>query len=178
MLRTFIAIDLPNDVKEHLAMMQGGIPGARWVDDDNLHLTLRFVGDIEGHVFDHLADALDRIQFPPFDVTLSGVGHFPPRKQPKTLWVGAVSDQLKALRDRVERTVVECGLDPERRKYHPHVTVARLNGSPSSKVARFLASYGMFRHDPFLVKSFHMYISHLHASGADYSREVSFDLRA
>ena len=177
MLRTFVAIDLPDAAREHLALMQGGIPGARWVSDDNLHITLRFVGDIEGHVFDQLADALERIQFPPFDVQLSGVGHFPPRKQPKSLWVGVQSDALKALRDRVERTVVEVGLDAEQRKYHPHVTVTRLNGSPSSKVARFLGSYGLFRVEPFLVSSFHLYTSYLHQQGAEYSREVSFDLR-
>lgn len=160
-------------------MVEGGIPGAKWVSDENLHLTLRFVGDLEGHVFDQLATALDRISVPPFDVTLSGVGHFPPRKQPKVLWVGvSESEELRNLRDRIERTVVDQGLEPQRRKFHAHVTVARLNGSPSERVARFLSSYAMFRCEPFLVKTFHLYTSHLHQDGAVHTREVSFDLIA
>lgn len=179
MLRTFIAIDLVDSAREAVAGLQGGIPGARWVADENFHLTLRFVGEVEGHVFDQLADGLERIRVAPFDVALSGVGHFPPSKDPKTLWVGVADPEpLVRLRQRVERVCIEQGLEPERRKFVPHVTVARLAGSPSSRVARFLSSFSMFRAEPFLVSSFHMYTSQLYEDRAVHTLEASFDLRA
>lgn len=174
--RLFVAIDPPDEVREELARLQRGIPGARWVDPHQLHLTLRFVGDVDGRVLDDIVHGLDRIREAPFDLTLRGLGHFPPRKAPKVLWVGVEPEPaLKALRDAVEREVVSCGVSPEQRKFHPHVTLARLNGS-TERVGRFMADNALVAFEPFEVDQFHLYRSYLHHDGAEHTLEASYDL--
>jgi len=86
MYRLFVAIDLPEDVKNHLSLMSYGMPGARWVDDDQVHLTLHFIGEVDGGVFEDLREALGEIKCATFTITLSGTGHFPPRGKPTILW--------------------------------------------------------------------------------------------
>lgn len=177
MLRTFVAIAMPEPVREQLSWICGGIPGARWLDEDDLHLTLRFVGEIEGHVFAELADALSELTLPAFDLTLAGVGHFPPRREPKALWVGAErSEPLVRLRDRIDRVVTAVTEAPERRKFHPHVTIARLSGAPEPRLVRFLTDNALFRCEPFTVDAFHLFSSQLHAKGAQYTLEETFPL--
>lgn len=177
MLRTFVALSIPEDVVDQLTWMQAGLPGARWVDPENLHLTLRFVGEVEGHVFEAIARALEGVAVPPFPLTLAGLGHFPPRGQPRNVWVGvAPSEPLTRLRDRVERAVVAAGVAPEHRKFHPHVTLARLRGTPSARVGRYLAEHALYRSSTYEVASFHLCTSRLHHDGPVYTRELAFRL--
>jgi len=177
MLRTFVSLSVPDEVVDELSWMQAGLPGARWVEADNLHLTLRFVGEVEGHVFEAIARALEGVSVPPFSLTLAGLGHFPPRGQPRNVWAGvAPSESLMRLRERVERAVVSAGVAPERRKFHPHVTLARLRGTPAARVGRYLAEHSLFRSSTFEVAAFHLCTSRLHPDGPVYTREVSFRL--
>src|SRR4051795_9052565 len=88
MYRLFVSIELPDDVKSSLARLAGDVPGARWLEPDEMHLTVRFIGEVDGVVFDDILAALDDVRVPSFTLGLRGVGHFPPRGEPRVLWAG------------------------------------------------------------------------------------------
>lgn len=124
--RLFVAIALPEDIQDELAAQGHGIPGARWLDEDQLHLTLRFVGEVDGIKFREVASMLGRLRFAPFDLALYGVGYFPPRGPTRSLWVGVErSDELEQLHRTIDTGLTRLGLPPDRKRYVPHVTVAR-----------------------------------------------------
>lgn len=157
--------------------MQHGVPGARWVDDDQLHLTLRFVGDVDGAQLRDLLSALRRVSAAPFELGLSSAGFFPLRGPQRVLWIGVdKSEPLDALQRVVSGAVTRLGHVPDRKKWAPHVTLARLEGAPSNRVARFVAERALYRSRPFEVDAFHVYSSHLHPKGAVYTLEESFPL--
>lgn len=177
MYRLFVSIDVPDDVKQSLSRLTSDVPGARWLEPDEIHLTIRFVGEVDGLVFDDVLAALDEVRVAPFSLALRGVGHFPPRGEPRILWAGIErSDALRALHDKVESAVVRAGVEPERRKFAPHVTLARLRGAPSRAVASFLAMNGLFRTEPFPVRAFQLYSSNLSAKRAVHRVEATYPL--
>ena len=179
MPRLFIAIDLPERIKNDLMDTYLAMPGARWMDEEHLHLTLRFIGDVESHRALRVASALRTISIPPFSLTIKNVGFFPPRREPRILWAGiAESDELRRLQAKIERMVTTTGIDPEARKFHPHITVARLCGTPASKVAHYMALNSLFFSEPFMVSAVHLYASTLHRDGSHYVKEESFPLNA
>lgn len=177
MYRLFVSVDVPDDVKQVLARLAGDVPGARWLEPDEIHLTVRFIGEVDGLVFDDVLSALDGVRLAPFTLVLRGVGHFPPRGEPRVLWAGVErSDALRALHDRVESAAVRAGVEPERRKFSPHVTLARLRGTPARAVGSFVAMNGLFRSEPFVVDAFHLYSSSLSAKRAVHRVEASYPL--
>ncbi len=178
MQRLFTAIDLPEPVKEGLTEICCGLPGARWVEPAQLHLTLRFIGEVDGAAFREIREALAEIALPPFPMRLQGLGYFPPRKTPRVLWVGIEqpNDPLGQLRRRIEATIVRLGLEPEHRKFAPHITVARLKETPMPRLAKFLAGNGLFATAPWEATTFHLYSSTLSAKGAIHTIEASYPL--
>ncbi len=117
MPRLFTALEISHDAALSLSLLRGGIPGARWIDTENYHLTLRFFGDIEGFIADEIASALDRVERPAFELRLSGVGVFGSKK-PHTLWAGvATSPDLVALQGEIERICQRLGLSADPRKF-------------------------------------------------------------
>ena len=176
-IRCFVGIPMPDHVLDDLARLTGGLPGARWIEEENIHLTLRFIGEVDGLVFRDVAGALDELQQSPFELTLDGLGFFPPRGEPRVLWAGASSSEpLSALKRSVDREVNANGGEQERRKWVPHVTLARLSGTPTSRLARYLSGNSLFRTQPFLVDRFNLYTSRLHPSGATYTVESTYPL--
>ncbi len=177
MIRLFVALGLPDEIRHRLAGLAGGVPGARWVEPHNLHLTLRFIGETdEGRLAD-LDDALRTIRTPPFELTLDGAGQFGSGRKIHTLWIGAErSEALLHLQAKVESAVVRAGFAPEGRKFTPHVTLARLSGGPPERVMRYLSDNGLFRSRPFPVEGFGLYESHLGRHGADYAAISSYPL--
>ena len=176
-MRLFVAIDLPEFVKEQLALLCCGLPGARWVAPEQIHLTLRFIGEVDGGLFLDIRDALTEIESEIFSLGLSGVGFFPPRGKPRVVWVGLQKNEpLLKLRNRVESLLVGLGLEPEGRKFFPHVTLARLKNTPTIKIARFLESHSSFYTSSFSVENFHLYSSVLARKGAVHRIEVSYPL--
>src|SRR5690242_13145374 len=126
MLRLFVGIALPPQLKLRLSLLASGVPGARWVDPGNMHLTLRFIGEVDEGVASDIDAALARIRAPRFAVTLTGIGHFG-GAAPRLLWAGVESNAaLFHLRDKIEAAVVRAGLAAETRRFSPHVTLARL----------------------------------------------------
>lgn len=177
MIRLFVALALPEAVRNRLAGLGGGIPGARWLDAGQMHLTLRFIGDVDEAVFDDVRLALGAVAAPGFELVLDGAGHFGGRRRPRTVWVGAAANPaLSHLNARVEAAVVDAGLAPETRRFTPHVTIARLKGASAERVAAFLGDRGMFRDGPIAVRRFQLFSSHLSHSGAIYRIEEEYEL--
>ncbi|WP_274627190.1 RNA 2',3'-cyclic phosphodiesterase [Arvimicrobium flavum] len=176
MPRLFTALEIPRDAALSLSLLRGGLPGARWVDVENYHLTLRFIGDVEGHVADEIANALDRVRRPSFQLTLSGVGAFGSKK-PHSIWAGALaSPDLNALQAEIERICQRLGLPADPRKFTPHVTLARLKNSSLSDVAHYLSSRGNFAAMPFRVGRFVLMSSRESVGGGPYIVEETWPL--
>ena len=177
MHRLFVAIELPLTEREELLRLCNGVPGAKWAELDQLHLTLRFVGEVDGATFDDIVQALAGVRAEAFDIRLEGLGHFPPRGPARILWLGAApSERLVTLRNRVEAAITGAGLEPDGRKFHPHVMLARLKSSPGARVARYLAEKAGYRSGPIRVGAFHLFSSHLGQRRATYRIEATYRL--
>lgn len=179
--RLFIAIELPDAVKDQLVRLRADIPGAAWVKPNAYHLTLRFLGDgISEETLGVLRDALSTISEPSFKLRLEGVGRFPPNaKRPaRVLWVGvSAPPTLQSLYAQIERVVTEAGFAPEDRAFHPHITLARLKlFQPEPKVERFLEAHRTFRTEPVEVRAFHLFSSTLTPQGAIYQEQGRYPL--
>lgn len=177
MPRLFIALPMPEEVAVDLERLSTGLPGARWSDPDSYHLTLRFVGEVDHETFWELGQALTTVRVPPLELALKGLGLFPPRGEPHTLWVG-VEDALALapLKRRIDRVVREVGLADERRNFHPHVTIARFRfPPPPDRLGSWLKGRALFRTRPFPVSQFNLYSSVLRPDGAEHTIEATYD---
>jgi RNA 2',3'-cyclic 3'-phosphodiesterase len=173
MLRLFTGIDLPPEVKLELSSLAGGLPGARWIDAGNYHITLRFIGDVNEALAGDIDEALARITAPGFDITLAGIGTFGNRQ----LWVGVErNDALFHLRDKIESALVRLGLEPEGRRFQPHVTLARLKGN-DAKLQSFIAGNALRRAAPFRVRHFSLIASYQTKAGSIYEDQAAYRLR-
>jgi RNA 2',3'-cyclic 3'-phosphodiesterase len=169
MHRLFVAIRPPRDIRARLLHVMGGVSGARWQSDDQLHLTLRFIGEVEAHVADDVAAALASVHHPCFKIALHRIGSFERRGQSETLRAGVTPhDQLKALHRKVDQACQRAGLPPEGRAYTPHVTLARLKRG-SGPLANLMETEGGLTSEPFEVDSFCLYESQLTPEGAVYT---------
>lgn len=176
MPRLFVAISPPAPVRETLLDSMAGIDGARWQDDDQLHLTLAFLGEVDLPAAEDVVGALAAIRSPPFAAEIRGVGHFERKGVPSALWAGvARSEALAALHRRVVTACRRGGVEPDRRGFRPHVTLARLNraGGP---VGGWLAANGTLAAGPWEVTEFALYESRLSPGGASYEPLASFGL--
>lgn len=178
MPRLFTALALPDALRDALAGLRTGIPGARWLEPEQLHLTLRFVGEVDGAQARDVLAALAQVDSPAFDVALQGVGQFGD-KHPHTLWAGvAPSEPLLRLAAKIEQALQRAGFPPETRRYTPHVTLARLRSPSPARVAEFLSAQGLFRAPPFRAHEFVLFSSHLGQGGPIYTAEAHIALRA
>lgn len=176
MPRLFTALEIPRDAALSLSLLRGGLPGARWIDVENYHITLRFIGDVEGHVADEIANALDRVRRPSFAVALSGVGAFGSKK-PHSVYAGvSASPDLAALQAEIERICQRLGLPADARKFVPHVTLARLRNAGAADVARYLSARGNFATMPFRVGRFVLMSSRESVGGGPYVVEEAWPL--
>lgn len=177
MIRLFVAIELPETVKADLARLCSGVPGAKWVKPENLHLTMRFIGEVSEDTAADIAAALDQIRAPGFDFVLSGVGQFASGRKPRVLWVGVEKNaSLGHLHGKVESTLVRTGIEPERRRFSPHITLARLRGASKSRVNGFVSGHAMFTAGPVDVDSFILFSSFLGRNGAIHRPETVYRL--
>jgi 2'-5' RNA ligase len=177
MPRLFIAVDLPEAIRDNLTSMSFGIPGAKWVAPEQLHLTVRFIGEVHGVLFRDIKDILDDVSFASFPLQLKGVGFFPPRGAPRILWVGIEkSKPLQVLKKKIDLALFRVGVEPDSRKFSPHITLARLKNSPVQKIANFLSGNGLFSQEPFQVENFKLYSSILSPKGAYHKAERIYSL--
>jgi 2'-5' RNA ligase len=176
-MRLFVALSIPETIAGQLMLLQGGVPGARWQAREQLHLTLRFIGDVDGRDARALDDALAGIDAPAFDLQLHSVGQFG-NKQPHALWAAArPNDLLEHLQRKVDNAIRRVGQPQDAHKFTPHVTLARLKHPELDKVRAWLTAHALFTSNLFPVESFCLYSSKLTSDGSIYRVEQEYPLR-
>jgi 2'-5' RNA ligase len=178
MIRLFTGLEIPPDLGDALAMLRGGLPGARWIDVENYHLTLRFIGDIDDTLAHEVALMLSQVRRPGFELRLDGLTSFGGRKPRALVAAAEPSAPLMELQAEQERLLQRIGLEPEGRKFMPHVTLARLRDSSSRQVADYLAARGYFRSRSFPVSQFVLFSSRASVGGGPYVAEQAYPLLA
>jgi RNA 2',3'-cyclic 3'-phosphodiesterase len=176
MLRLFVGIEFPPELKLRLSPLCTGVAGAKWVDAGNLHLTLRFIGEIdEGRAAD-VDETLARVKARPFILQLAGVGVFGGNR-PHALWIGVERDPaLLQLHSKIELALIRVGLEPDGRRFAPHVTLARLRDPVLDQLGQFLAAHAQFRADPLPVEQFSLIASFPTKAGSVYEDQADYKL--
>lgn len=176
MPRLFTGIEIPEQIAQGLSMLRGGVPGARWIDPGNYHMTLRFIGDVDGAMGRDIMQMLGGVRRTGFDIVLDRLDQFGGRK-PRAVFAGAgPNPALFELQAELERLLQRIGLPPESRKFAPHVTLARLRDSSAHQVADYLASRALFRAPPFRVSRFVLFSSKASSGGGPYVVEAAYPL--
>ena len=177
MLRLFVGLALPDGVIARLAVMCSGLPGAHWVEATNMHLTLRFIGEVDETTAEEVDARLAGIAAEAFDLELRGLGTFGEGAKARAVWAGvAPSASLSHLHAKVESAVVRAGLSPEGRKFTPHVTLARLTRPQPSRLQSFIEGNGLFAAGPFQVAQFTLFESRPGNGGPIYIPLADYDL--
>ena len=175
-MRLFVAIDLPWEVRETLSGLCGGLAGARWVAPENLHLTLRFIGETRRHVAEEIDLALDALRGRRFELALSGTGLFE-RGRTSVLWAGiARDDRLDHLQAKIETALQRAGLPPERRRYQPHISLARVDAVAHPLLAGWVQAHNLLRTAPVPIDGFTLFSSQPGPDQPVYTAEVDYAL--
>lgn len=179
MPRLFTGLEIPSQVGFMLSLKRGGLQGARWIDPENYHITLRFIGDVDHHTANEVADALDRLaESEAFTIRLNHLGAFGGDK-PRALYAGIENNAVLAQQQASqERVLQRLGLTPDGRKFVPHVSLARLRGTSAEELARFMAMAGRFEPMEFPVRRFVLYSSRDSVGGGPYRIEETYPLAA
>ncbi len=176
-MRLFLALSLPEPLRGRLAALCTGLPSARWVAPENLHLTLRFIGEVDGGQARDLDAALVQVWAPRLTVTLASVGRFGSGRKLRALWVGIEPNpDLDRLYRKLDHAVRDAGLAPEGRNFKPHVTLARFKGESGRGLHDYLAHHATFRAETFEARDFVLYSSFLSHGGAIYTAEATYPL--
>lgn len=177
MIRLFVALGLPESLSLRLAGLQQPIPRSRWVSPENMHVTLRFIGEVSRGEADDIGDMLSRIAVPSFDLTVSGIGCFGSKGRLRALWAGVEkSPELVRLQGKVETACQRAGQMPEGRKFHPHVTLARCRDIREDHARTFLYANDGFFGGNVRINEFVLYSSRLGRDGPVYTPEARFPL--
>jgi 2'-5' RNA ligase len=178
MPRLFTGLEIPESLGESLAMLRGGLPGARWIDPENYHMTLRFIGDVDDALAGDIALVLGQVRRREFDLKLDGLSSFGGRKPRAVVAAVKPNASVMELQAEHERLMQRVGLEPEGRKFTPHVTLARLRDCSSFEVAEYLSARGGFRSQPFPVSRFVLFSSRASTGGGPYVIEAAYPLAA
>jgi RNA 2',3'-cyclic 3'-phosphodiesterase len=177
-MRLFVGLELPWEVRQRVALLAGaGLPGARWVPKENYHVTLRFIGEAPRFLAEEIDHALAALKAPAFTLTLAGVGTFAKGGRSQSLWLGVERcEPLERLQGKIETALQRCGLEPERRRFQPHLTLARLDGTAEARLAGFVQAHNLFRVEPVPVEHFTLFSSRLGKEQPVYTAEVEYAL--
>lgn len=176
-MRLFAALPIPDAIARQFMLLQGGVPGARWQSREQLHLTLRFIGEVDGRDVRAIDDALAGIDAPAFPLQFHGVGQFG-NKQPHTLWAAArPNEMLDHLARKVDAAIRRVGQPQDAHKFMPHVTLARLSHPPLDKVREWLVEHALSTSAEFTVDAFCLYSSKLTSDGSVYAKEQEYPLK-
>ncbi|MBE1236453.1 RNA 2',3'-cyclic phosphodiesterase [Phaeovibrio sulfidiphilus] len=179
MIRLFTAIALPEAVRDHLEDLSAVLPGATWMDGDALHLTLRFIGEVDEDVADGIHAALSRVRAAPFEVSVRDLGVFGKDHRARILWAGVeLSGALRGLKASIDTALRSQGLELEKRRYTPHITLARLKNPDEIRLRDFVESRNLAASVRFRAESFSLYSSVLTRGGAHYTQEAVYPLGA
>ena len=176
MRRVFIAIELPENIKDKLMKIHGGLEGAKWQRREQMHLTLSFIGNVSNHQLIDADGALRQIKFKPFKVDVNGLGIFGKPNRPRLLWTGVKNPKpIEDLHAKIHNALERASLPQDERSYLPHVTLARFDGSYSMRVDQFVVENDLLDMPPFEVKHFALIESHLGREGAHYDVLQRYD---
>jgi 2'-5' RNA ligase len=176
MPRLFTGLEIPRDIAIELSMLRGGLSGARWIDVENYHLTLRFIGDIDEQTATDVYSALERVRRPPLSVTLNGLSTFGGDKPRAIVAKAKAEPPLVELQAEHERLMRRVGMPPEPRKFVPHVTLARLRQASAMAVADYLGACGYFPGRTFEANRFVLFSSRASTGGGPYVVEAAYPL--
>ncbi|MEQ8333294.1 RNA 2',3'-cyclic phosphodiesterase [Nisaea sp.] len=177
MNRLFVALALPDHVRAALSGLRRGFPGARWVAEENFHLTLRFIGEVDNRAMDDIAEELDRVREPGFDLELDGFGSFETKGKVRALWARILaSEDLNHLQRKIDTALDAVGVARETRRFKPHVTLARFRDAPLDRVNELICEASPFSAGPFPIGSFTLFRSFLHRDGPVYRPEMVYPL--
>lgn len=169
MHRLFVAIRPPPPIRLWLLGLMGGVAGARWQDEDRLHLTLRFIGEVDRHLAADVHAALGSVHHPAFEMAMEGLGAFERKGAATVIWAGAApGEPLRALHRKIDQALVRVGVEPDRRAFHPHVTLARLPRG-AGPIGPLMGGAGGAASPLFRVSEFRLYESRLTPDGPDYT---------
>lgn len=176
--RLFLALTLPAPVRDTLAAEAQPLPDVTWTRPEQLHVTLRFLGDTPSDQIPTLIERLAAIRIAPFILPIEGIGTFPPNRPPRILWIGVGSGhpRLFQLRQRLDDTLLAAGLQLDVRTFHPHITLARATDDAAKSIAHWLHAHRDFAAPPFRVDSFDLYASELRPTGAVHTLKHHFPL--
>lgn len=176
-MRLFVALALPDGIVARLNLMCSGIPGARWVEPENMHITLRFIGEVEDSTAEEINFNLSQIEAPTFDLELHGLNTFGQGYKAHALWVGVTpTPELTHLQKKVDSAVVRAGVPREERKFTPHVTLARLNKPEIGRLQSFIEGNNLFRAGPYTVEDFTLFESQTGNGGPTYTALEDYPL--
>jgi len=177
--RLFLALRPPDNVRARLSLVQAGVPGARWQSDAQLHITLRFIGEVDRHQAEDIVASLATVQAPALDVRVAGVGHFGKGPRLEAIWAGIdPKDAITALHAKLDRALISAGIAADSRAYLPHITLARFSASTRAAVAQaWLAEHAALSTAAFRLDSMALYESHLTAHGSHYEEIERWSLR-
>jgi 2'-5' RNA ligase len=176
MPRLFTGIEIPTEIAAGLAGLRGGLPGARWIDPENYHMTLRFIGDVDDVIAHEIGEVLGRVRRSSFELLFDRLDQFGGRKPRAVFAAASANPSLLELQAEHERLLQHLGLPPESRKFSPHVTLARLRDSTTRAVAEYLATRGLFRSPAFRVERFVLFSSRASTGGGPYVVEAAYPL--
>lgn len=178
MMRLFVGLGLPEGLGQRLAILEAGLPGARWVAPENMHVTLRFIGEVQRDAAEDIDEMLAGVSAPGFDLHLQGVGTFGKGAKARSVWVGLQpSEELAFLQAKVESAVVRGGQPPEGRKFSPHITLARFNSSADpNRIQRFIEGNSLFRAGPWTIDHFTLFESRMGKGGSIYTPLADYAL--
>ncbi|MCK6549508.1 RNA 2',3'-cyclic phosphodiesterase [Myxococcota bacterium] len=177
MMRLFVAIDVPDAVRDALAALTRPMKGAKWVPRDQLHLTLKFIGNVDDAKVPDVVAALRSVHAVPAELAVEGVGRFPPAHAAHVLWAGLrAGPELGALASKIEQSLVPLGITADARTFAPHITLARLKDAPKPDVEAFLAEHAALSSEPFTLDHFTLYRSVLSQHGATHTVVEHFPL--
>jgi 2'-5' RNA ligase len=176
MPRLFTGLEVPPETVQELSALRGGLPGARWVEPENYHVTLRFIGDVNDAAAREVASVLAQVRRGPFEISLDGLHAFGGRKPRAVVALVPTTRPLMELQVEHERLIQRVGLEPEGRKYTPHVTLARLRDASNRQVADYLATRSPLRTAPFAIRRFVLYSARASVGGGPYVVEAAYPL--
>lgn len=177
-MRLFIALDPPQAVRDALTELYEPIRDLRWTRPEQLHVTMRFLGEVAPEAEERLIGRLAAIRVEPFLLPVEGVGAFPPKRPPHVLWAGIGSGhpRLFQLRQRIDDAILAAGIDADMRTFHAHITLARCGPAAARPAAEWQKRHATFAAPSFRVTSFNLYSSHPSPEGSTYTPEATFPL--
>ena len=175
MLRLFLAVALPNEIRDQIVPIQSGVPDARWIKRENLHLTMKFIGEVDNTLAEDIHYALSGLTFETFSLRLRGVNSFRSKKLARSVWIGIEPlGPLKVLHKKIESNLIKTGLTFETRKFTPHVTLARFTRTPVTRLIPYLESNAGFQTSLFEINQVVLFRSYLAANGSDYEQLATY----